>query len=171
MTVDDEKLNSAEVAALYLAHANELRRFLVGVLRDPQLANDVLQMAFAKLLERGHETRQESRKAWLFRVAYRDALAIRRRESVGDRVFERAVWLREHTAAGAEQVVLRMEAIERVKLAITQLPEEQAQVVRMRIYEDKTFAVISEELGIPLGTALGRMRVALQKLRRYLNDE
>jgi RNA polymerase sigma-70 factor (ECF subfamily) len=36
----------------------------------------------------------------------------------------------------------------------------------MRIYEEKTFATIAEELGIPLGTALGRMRTALQKLQR-----
>jgi RNA polymerase sigma-70 factor (ECF subfamily) len=36
----------------------------------------------------------------------------------------------------------------------------------MRIYEEKTFATIAEELGIPLGTALARMRAALEKLRR-----
>ncbi len=35
----------------------------------------------------------------------------------------------------------------------------------MRVYEQKTFATISEELNIPLGTALGRMRSALAKLR------
>jgi RNA polymerase sigma-70 factor (ECF subfamily) len=38
----------------------------------------------------------------------------------------------------------------------------------MRIYEEKTFAMIAQELGIPLGTALGRMRTALAKLRKTL---
>jgi RNA polymerase sigma-70 factor, ECF subfamily len=51
-----------------------------------------------------------------------------------------------------------------VRRALMELPSPQQQVVRMRIYEGKTFAVIAQELGIPLGTALGRMRTALQKL-------
>jgi DNA-directed RNA polymerase specialized sigma24 family protein len=38
----------------------------------------------------------------------------------------------------------------------------------MRIYEEKTFAVISKELKIPLGTALARMRSAVMKLRDKL---
>jgi len=42
---------------------------------------------------------------------------------------------------------------------------------RGTIYEEKTFAVIAEELGIPLGTALARMRSALEKLRRRLSSE
>jgi RNA polymerase sigma-70 factor (ECF subfamily) len=36
------------------------------------------------------------------------------------------------------------------------------------MYEDKTFAQIAEELGLPLGTVLTRMRLALEKLRRTL---
>ena len=40
----------------------------------------------------------------------------------------------------------------------------------MRIYEEKTFAVIAQELDIPLGTALGRMRSALAKLRKILKS-
>ena len=46
------------------------------------------------------------------------------------------------------------------------LPDKQRQIVHMRIYEEKTFAVIAEELDIPLGTALARMRTALAKLRK-----
>ena len=43
-------------------------------------------------------------------------------------------------------------------------------VVRMRIYEEKTFARIAKELKIPIGTALGRMRAALIKLRARLDE-
>ena len=49
------------------------------------------------------------------------------------------------------------------------LPVEQRRVIRMRIYEDKTFAVIAEELGAPLGTVLTRMRLALRKLEAELD--
>jgi RNA polymerase sigma-70 factor (ECF subfamily) len=57
-----------------------------------------------------------------------------------------------------------------VREAIERLTEDQRQVVRMRIYEEKTFAEIAEELGIPLGTALTRMRAALGRLRTELVD-
>ena len=90
MTAEDHSpLDPAIVAALYVEHAEELRRFLIGVLRDHQLASDVLQTSFVKLAEKGHATREGSRKAWLFRVAYHEAMAIRRREKVGDKVQER----------------------------------------------------------------------------------
>jgi RNA polymerase sigma-70 factor (ECF subfamily) len=52
---------------------------------------------------------------------------------------------------------------------LEELPAEQRQVVRMRIYEEKTFAIIAKELKIPIGTALGRMRSALQKLKAKLD--
>jgi DNA-directed RNA polymerase specialized sigma24 family protein len=41
-------------------------------------------------------------------------------------------------------------------------------VVRMRIYDEKKFAVIAEELGVPLGTVLSRMRAAMMKLEKSL---
>ena len=86
---DEGKLDSAVVAALFEQHSDELLRFLTGVLRDHQLASDALQAAFTKMVERGHETSEESRKAWLFRVAYNEALAVRRRQKTGKNVLER----------------------------------------------------------------------------------
>jgi RNA polymerase sigma-70 factor, ECF subfamily len=172
-------LDPSVVAALYLEHAEELRRFLMGILRDSQLTADVLQTTFVKLVQRGHETRVESRKAWLFRVAYNEAMVCRRRQGVGDKVLRRVAW---NSNSGGSQVdegnteqgsveepLLRWEAVQSVRQALEQLSPEQRQVVRMRIYEEKTFATIAQELNIPLGTALGRMRGALAKLRSQLS--
>ena len=165
---DQEKIEPSVVAALYVEHSAPLRRFLLGVLRDSQLASDVLQTTFARLIERGHETREASRKAWLFRVAYNEALATRRRQQVGARAVERAGWGRVRMAGAADEPLMRLESIDAVRRGLCQLPVEQQQIVRMRIYEEKTFAVIAEELGIPLGTALGRMRAAVLKLSSQL---
>lgn len=162
-------LDPSIVAALYVQHGEELRRFLMGILRDAQLTSDVLQATFVKLAQRGHETREESRKAWLFRVAYHEAMAIRRREGVGDKILRRVAWHTNGAAGPAEEPLLRLEAVELVREALDELPAEQRQVVRMRIYEEKTFAVIAKELKIPLGTALGRMRAAVIKLRVKLD--
>jgi len=162
------QLDPSVVAALYVEHGEELRRFLLGILRDAQLTSDVLQATFVKMVQRGHETQEESRKAWLFRVAYHEAMAYRRREGVGDKVLRRIAWHTNSSAASADEPLLRLEAVQSVREALEQLPPEQRQVVRMRIYEEKTFATIARELKIPLGTALGRMRAATIKLRARL---
>ena len=162
------QLDPSIVAALYVEYAEELRRFLLGVLKDSQLAADVLQTTFVKMAQQGHETRVESRKAWLFRVAYHEAMAVRRREGVGDKVLRRVAWHTSASAAAADEPLIRLEAVQLVREALDELPNEQRQVVRMRIYEEKTFATIAKELKIPLGTALGRMRAATIKLRARL---
>jgi RNA polymerase sigma-70 factor (ECF subfamily) len=166
---DEGKLDSAIVAALFEQHSQELLRFLVGVLRDHQLASDALQAAFTKMIERGHETNEESRKAWLFRVAYNEALVVRRRQKTGKTVLERVAWSSD--LYRSDDSLIQKESIEQVRAAIEQLPPEQQLIVRMRIYEEKTFAVIADELKIPLGTALGRMRTALAKLRTKLESD
>lgn len=168
---DEGKIDPAVVAALYVEHAEPLRRFLLGLLGDSQLAGDVLQAAFTKMVERGHETRAESRKSWLFRVAYHEAMAVRRRQNVGDKVVKRLAWSKDTTFHPADEPLLRLESVEAVRAALDELPAEQRDVVRMRIYEEKTFAAIAEELDIPLGTALGRMRTALGKLKRILDAQ
>lgn len=170
LTADEGPMDQVLVAALYAEHADELRRFLTGVLRDGQLAADVVQTAFARLLEQGHATQAGSRKAWLFRVAYNEALAIRRRQGVGDKVARLVAWTAPAGSHAADEPAVRKEAVAAVRQALQTLPAEQQQVVRMRIYEEKTFAVIAAELNIPLGTALARMHAALAKLRQKLTD-
>lgn len=167
---EDNRLDSAVVAALYLDHGEELKRFLLGLLNDTQLAHDVLQATFTKMVEHGHLTKEESRKAWLFRVAYHEAMAVRRRQAVGSRVVKRLAWTKPMAEKGADEPLVRFETIESVRNALKNLSEPQRQVVRMRIYEEKTFAEIAKALDIPLGTALGRMRAALAKLRGTLKD-
>lgn len=171
MTHDDAPLDAAVIAALYVEHGEELRRFLVGVLRDHQLAADVLQSTFVKLVERGGETRQETRKSWLFRVALNEALAVRRREQVGQKVTRNVAWARPSASQASDEPLIRIEAVEAVREALTALPPDQQRVVRMRIYEEKTFAQIARELDIPLGTALARMHAALGKLRAKLSEK
>ena len=172
MSVADEgQLDPATIAELYREHADQLRRFLVGVLRDPHLAGDVLQATFAKAVEVGHTAQAESRKAWLFQVAYHEALALRRRAATGDRAIAALATNHQPTQESPDARAIAAETIATVRTALAALPTDQQQIVRMRIYEDKTFAAIAEELRIPLGTALGRMRAALEKLRQRLGGD
>jgi RNA polymerase sigma-70 factor (ECF subfamily) len=169
MSTELKALSQQEVGALHAAHRAELERYLLGLVRDAALADDCLQATFAKLLERGHETQPATRRAWLFRVAFQEAMLARRRSATTDRILQKAAWSQCREPAGPDARLLERETVREVAEALECLPPEQRQVVRMRMYEEKTFAVIAQELGIPLGTALGRMRSALVKLREAVD--
>ena len=71
----------------------------------------------------------------------------------------------------AVQSLGRKEEVARLRDLMQQLPAEQQFVVRQRIQEEKTFAVIADELQVPLGTVLTRMRLAIQKLQKWFGRE
>lgn len=172
MTIDAAgKLDPAIVAALYMEHAEELRSFLIGVLRSPDLAGEALQSTFVRAMECGHTSHQETRKAWLFRVAFHEAMALKRRQKQQDRSLRQLAGNARPGVHRPEEALIRWEAVERVKQALESLPEAQRDVVRQRIYGEKTFAKIAEESGLPLGTVLTRMRLALKRLQSQLHKD
>jgi RNA polymerase sigma factor (sigma-70 family) len=54
---------------------------------------------------------------------------------------------------------------------IDRLPPEQKMVVLLKVYDELTFEEIAQIMDRPLSTVLSRMRYALQKLRRWMDDE
>jgi len=167
----------ARVAALYEAHAAELKRFVLGVVRDPETAGDVLQSTFSKALEAGHAARPETIKGWLFRVAYHEALVLKRRERAGDKARRRLSTLglagrSSDVDPGPSAVdgLIRGELAAAVRSALDALPDPQRRVVIARMYDDQTFAEIARASGLPLGTVLTRMRLGLARLRAALGD-
>ena len=162
------RLDPAVVEALYKKYADDIRAFLIGVLRDPDLANEALQATFAKAVESGHTARRKSIRGWLFRVSFNEAMALRRRQKQQEKSTERLSYFLRQGSESPLQSAVERELRERVSKALEALPDEQRQVVRMRIYEEKTFAVIAQELDAPLGTVLTRMRLALRKLAARL---
>ena len=169
--MDAGQLDPADVAELYAEHAAELRAFLTGVLRNADWAAEAVQSTFVKAAEAGHTAQRETIKGWLFRVAYNEAMLLRRRQEVDQRATRKVAWQLNPESTAVDSGLLQQETIERVRRGLDTLPSDQRLVVRMRIYEDKTFAKIAEELGIPLGTVVTRMRAALQKLNRELGDQ
>jgi RNA polymerase sigma-70 factor (ECF subfamily) len=164
------RIDPAAVAALYAAHGAELRAFLMGVLRDGELAQDALQGTFTKAVEFGHTAHEESLKSWLFSVAYREALAIRQRQAIDRRALLVLATIPQHNVETPAGSLARRDSIQEVRNALERLTPEQRIIVQKKIYEDKTFAVIASELAIPLGTVLTRMRTALKHLQQRLNS-
>lgn len=165
------RIDPAVVAGLFVEHADELRRFLQGVLRNHDQAGDVLQVTFAKAIELGHTAREETLKGWLFRVAYHEAITLRRRQAVQVKAQGELASRGLRDVLGPADQLTHRETLARVREALQRLPAEQRQVVQLRMYDEKKFVTIAEELGLPLGTVLTRMQLALRKLRKILGNE
>lgn len=161
-------LDPSRIAELYSDYSGELRVFLTGLLRNADQAGEVLQATFVKAAEMGHTAQADTIKGWLFRVAYHEAMQMRRRQEVDQRVTRKVAWDGTRSVEAADQKLLQSEASARVREQLETLPPDQRVIVRMRIYEEKTFAEIAVEIGIPLGTVVSRMRAALQKLSQEL---
>jgi RNA polymerase sigma-70 factor (ECF subfamily) len=173
------QLDHQIIEQLYADYAQELRSFLLGVLCNLDLATEVLQITFVKAVELGHTAREESIKGWLFRVAFNEAMTLRRRATVRTKYAEslRDKYAGSHRDSGEpespppEVSVLLSESTERVQAALTTLPADLRQIVTMRIYEEKTFATIAAELNLPLGTVYARLQTAFKKLKTILQEK
>lgn len=159
------------VAELYAQHGEKLRAFLHGVLRDGDLAAEALQNTFRQAVRALPDATPEGARGWMFRVAYHEAMLLRRKAKVAGKALRKVA-----DDSGADLIVpddplIRRETIGRVREALKELPPDQRYVVEQRIYGEKTFAVIASELNVPLGTVLTRNRLALEKLRAALSGQ
>ena len=68
----------------------------------------------------------------------------------------------------AEKQLIKEQVLSDVKELVKELPQEQREVLEMRIYKDMSFKEISENTGVSINTALGRMRYALINLRKII---
>ena len=147
----------------------ELRRFVWGVVRDGNLVDDVIQATYLKAVERGAAVQAETAKGWLFRVAYREALVLKRRDAVRDRHTRKMATMPTRPCLKPDDHLIQQETVRAVRQALTTLSEPQRRVVLARMHGDQTFAEIAADSGLPLGTVLTHMRRALAKMRRILD--
>jgi RNA polymerase sigma factor (sigma-70 family) len=158
------------VEQLYATYGDQLRPFLVGLLRDHAAADEALQQTFQQALKQGGDVDPQRWKSWLFQVAYNEAMAVRRRRQIDLRALQQIARTAPQYGLPAFADAMRAEQLERLRSAIEQLPPDQQTVVHRRIETEQTFQQIADELQVPLGTILTRMRLALSKLRTALQD-
>jgi RNA polymerase sigma-70 factor, ECF subfamily len=174
----ESQLTQQQVQAIYDEFAVGLKRFLLGVLKEPSVAEDAFQLSFVRLVEKGHLVQAASIKSWLYQVAFNEAMLFKRRQSTGQRHQEPIARHFLASDRGAKlddpenmlKGLIQEENVERVKRAFEELSEVQKTVVQKRIYEGKKFREIAEELNVPLATVLARMQSSLKKLQPLLED-
>ena len=167
-----------EWRAVFDACQDAVRAFLSSRLGQPADVDDCLQAVFVKMTRQARRTDSTvapvARRAWLFRVAANEAALMWRNKSSTNRMIQKKGLETApddtHLPDPSDRIVLT-ETTVRLREAVERLPENYREVVRMRIDQEKTFQTIADELGIPLGTALTRMRRALEKLRDEIETE
>ncbi len=169
--MDATEPDRIDIEAAYRQHADSLRWFLCGVLRNDALVADALQATFLKLMQQGEKLRDiASLKSWLFQVAFNEAMLVKRKNKVARDHSQQVAWRAEAIRKGEdspEESAVLDEQVEQVRAAIEVLSVDQQAVVRKRIYEGMKFREIAEELDVPLGTILARMQSALKKLKPF----
>ena len=172
---DDENL-AAETAAEGIARRRKafdetkvgLRFFLRKRLPQDADIEDCLQVVFIKLMEKGDSVAPHALRSWLYRVASNESARLWRSKAATERMYQKhggtGIPVLDPTAAA-----MQAESTEQLKKALKELPESWQQIVSLRIYENLTFQQIADRLGIPLGTALTRMRRALERLKNDLS--
>jgi RNA polymerase sigma-70 factor, ECF subfamily len=167
--------SAEEIELLHREMSAALERIAWAILRDWPLASDALQEAFVLLTEKWTEIPPENRRGWLVKTVQLTSHNLRRKQVRAQQFpeklgLERRAELSERGSdARLREDECRQEKLAELSEALAGLPETQQQIVRMRLKEGLTFAQIAAQLGVPLGTVLSRMRLALEKLRRLLD--
>lgn len=155
-------------------YKSKLYTYILLTVRDEDLANDLFQETFVKVIMRIQEGRYQPSgrfQAWITRIAHNlimDSYRLRSGENVmsndddGPDLFNDAGLADE----SYEQQLVYCQTLEDVKKLCRMLPDNQSEVVYMRYYSNMSFKEIADKLGISINTALGRMRYALLNMRR-----
>jgi RNA polymerase sigma-70 factor (ECF subfamily) len=157
--------SSSALETIFERYETPLFQFLVGILRDHHQAEDALQETFVRALERLDHVDPDHLRGWLFTVAYHQAMLTRRRQKA------RMTSVDKHNGAVKDPTpapwlqAAELDDARRLRELLEQLPAQQREVIRQRIYEGKRFREIAAELHCPLNTALARMHEGLKRLR------
>jgi RNA polymerase sigma-70 factor (ECF subfamily) len=138
-----------------------------SVTRSEALADDVLQEVFTNLWTRPERFDPErgSLRAYLGAMAHRRAVDSVRQSERQRRREERADVLSPPVSVDESDATVTSEAILQ---AVAKLPDEQRQAVELAYWRGLTQEEIATTLGLPLGTAKSRLRLASAKLREWL---
>lgn len=157
---------------LFRHFAPRVKSYLRGMKADEGLAEDLTQEVMLTVWRRAkqYDPRQASLSTWIFTIARNRRIdAVRREKRPEIDPNDPALVPDEQRAP--EELVSRQQQNAALREAIRELPGEQAQLLRLSYFEEKSHAEIASELDLPLGTVKSRLRLAMTKLRGMLEEE
>lgn len=167
--------NNQAFDLLLSRNQSKLFSYILFVVHDQDLANDIFQETFVKVITKLQERKYvDSGKfsAWIMRIAhnvimdwYRDNRAQNIVEATEDNDLSN-INSNSCLDYNIEDRYINEQVLRDVKKMMNLLPPTQREIVFMRFYQEMSFKEIAETTGVSINTALGRMRYAILNLRR-----
>lgn len=164
--------------ALIKRHQSKLYGFILSKLSDSDLADDIFQETFIKVINTlalGKYNEEGKFLPWVIRIAHNLIMDNYRKEK------RSVIQMYTHEENGFVQFIDEGESMheymekeileEELRLLINDLPEDQRHVLTMRLYQDMSFKEIAERTDVSINTALGRMRYALLNIKKLMSQK
>lgn len=156
-------------------HKQKIFGFILSKVLDKEIAEDIFQDTFIKVintLKRGSYNEEGKFLPWVMRIAHNlviDYFRKNKRIPTFNNTDDFDIFsVLSDEVLNVEKQLIKNQILEDVKSLVTELPEDQKEVLLMRIYKDMSFKEIAEITGVSINTALGRMRYALINLRKLV---
>jgi len=168
--------NEYALEILIKRHKQKIYSFIYSKVYDRDVTEDIFQDTFIKVirtLKRGAYNEEGKFLPWVMRISHNLVIDYFRKNSrmpKFDNSGEFSIFsvLSDNTL-NAEKQIIKDQVENDVKRLVEELPEDQKEVLLMRIYEEMSFKEISDKTGVSINTALGRMRYALINLRKIID--
>ena len=170
------KGDESALGELVTRHKQRIYSFIYSKVYNRDVAEDVFQDTFIKViktLKRGKYNEEGKFLPWVMRIAHNlviDHFRKNNRMPKFENKDDFNIFSVLHDGSlNVENRMIKTQVENDVKNLIHELPDDQKEVLIMRIYKDMSFKEISEQTGVSINTALGRMRYALINLRKVID--
>ena len=158
---------------LYSRHRTRLYRFLLRQLRDPALADEHFQDIWQRVITARAGWKPDAAfTSWLYRIAHNRLTdhwrALKHRPPAPADGDARAARVPDPDTP--ERNLSEFEQRRRLQLALAELPDDQREVLQLRLEQELSLEEIGEITGVGRETVKSRLRYAMDKLRTRLNE-
>jgi RNA polymerase sigma-70 factor (ECF subfamily) len=167
--------NEKSLEVLIYRHKQRIFSFILSKILNKDTAEDIFQDTFIKViktLKKGNYNEEGKFLPWVMRIAHNlviDHFRRSKRIPTINNTDEFDIFtIIGDDALNAENQIIKNQILGDVKDLLEELPEDQKEVLIMRMYKDMSFKEISESTDVSINTALGRMRYALINLRKLI---
>ncbi|RZP13849.1 MAG: sigma-70 family RNA polymerase sigma factor [Flavobacteriales bacterium] len=170
------KGNEQAISVLITRHKQKIYSFIYSKVFDRDVSEDIFQDTFIKViktLKRGAYNEEGKFIPWVMRISHNlviDHFRKNNRMPKFENNSDFNIFSVLHDGSlNAEKTMIKEQVEGDLKKIIQELPDDQKEVLIMRIYKEMSFKDISEKTGVSINTALGRMRYALINLRKVID--
>jgi len=171
--------NAESFGILISRYKDKVFSYLVLQTKDQHLAEDVFQDTFIKVmksLKSGKYVEEGRFLSWVIRISHNLVIDYYRKQNQVKKIVNESVdydlFNNIQLADGnVEDEIVQNQINEAVVKLVELLPDDQKEVVLLRHFGGLSFKEISDQTGVSINTALGRMRYALINLRRIIEEK